>query len=183
MQLFIFICARSTSSLCSATRAGSYADLVFLFETREQIVICDFCWIMIQFSCKVISWCYLSVCQVELFPVQLLLNTDDRNLSTFLPRPVEHVIMHYLHFFWLIRTVLINTQVTDWVSRQKPHFLYIGSHALAVQLMTPDSKNSLCHKAAFYFQHVVVVCSGHKTGLVAKHRWPKMVYNNQTKWL
>ena len=63
------------------------------------------------------------------------------------------------------------------------YLLYIASRVSTVRLMTPGSKNSACHKAAFYFQSGVVVCSGHKTGLLGEHRWPKMVYTNQTKRL
>lgn len=63
------------------------------------------------------------------------------------------------------------------------YLLYIVSHVSTVQLMTPASKNSMCHKAGFYFQSVVVVCSGHRTGLVGEHGWPKMVYTSQTKRL
>lgn len=52
----------------------------FLFETWEQILNCVFFWNMILLSCKMILLCGLSLCQVEQFQVQLLLNADDRYL-------------------------------------------------------------------------------------------------------
>lgn len=77
-------------------RTGSHADLVVLFETLEQIVSYVFCWNTILLNCKMIPLCYLSLCQVEQFQVQLLLNADDRNLSTIWL--IVHVIMCYFHF-------------------------------------------------------------------------------------
>lgn len=62
-------------------------------------------------SCKMILLCHLSLCQVEQFQVQLLLNADDRNLS-YLPRLILHVIICCASFLRLIRMILIHTDVT-----------------------------------------------------------------------
>lgn len=94
------------------------------------------------------------------------------------------------HVLFQFHMIDHNNSALDWCDTDailqhtsNIHLLSIVSCVSTVEVMTPGSKISMCHKAAFYFQSVVVVCFGHRTGLVSECRWPKMGYTKQTKRL